>query len=468
MSDGASWKTRRIVVLLLLASHLLCYAGFSLFQVADFEPFEFFNLLLLAGNFVIGAVLLRTGRDLWLGGAIMFLVGAHGFVGRFLAPDSLTSGALLLVNVIVVYVGVKLNTEMPMRYWIAFVASYFVLFRLFIIDVENAEALFLLFLLGLAATARSFRMLACFWAVTLSFTFCQPYAWEAAILSLFVLNAVFKARGRVSSPTAVVFLLCGVSLLFLVLLPVVIVIFGEDLIHNIRKVIGDRDVLDAIRTTLVTASISTVILLFICVPLAYAVSRLRFPGRTLLLSLIDVPIVIPQSVAGIVLISVLGRRQLIGEALFYAFGIGFDGTVLGICAAQIFVAMPFIAKAAIAAFDAVPEHLELTARTLGASSWSAFSRVALPLAGRGIFLGAILAWARAAGEFGALIFIAPTPATAPVQVYKLFQSVGAAETGPVVAALLLFSLVMFFLLQFVSRAMPSVHGRKEAAVEVVA
>ena len=465
MNSGVSRNMRRVVVGAVLCAHMVCHVLFSLRGWSNFEAFEFFNLLLIVGNCVIGAILLRSDRNFLLGAAVMFMVGAHAFIGRFLAPDSLTSGAMLMVNIIVLYVGVKVNTLLPMRYWHAFVVSYFVLFQIFIINMQNAEALFLLFLLGLAATARSLRLLVCFWAITLSFTFCQPYAWETAFLSLFMLNAVFKAKGRVSSPTAVAFLVCGVSLLFLVLLPVVTAIFREDLIHNLQKVLGDAEVRAAIKTTLITATISTVILLFISVPLAYGVSRLRFPGRTLLLSLIDVPIVIPQSVAGIALVSLLGKRQFVGETLFQAFGIRFDGTILGICAAQIFVAMPFITKTAIAAFDAVPEHLELTARTLGASSWSAFRRVALPLASRGIFLGAVLAWARAAGEFGALVFIAPTPATAPIQVYKLFQSEGVAETGPLVATLLLFSLVMFFLLQFIARTLPSLHGRKEVALD---
>ena len=208
-----------------------------------------------------------------------------------------------------------------------------------------------------------------------------------------MLNAVFKARGRVESITAAVFLLAGLTLVMLVLLPVLITVFGEDL-HNVEAVLRDGRVRRAIWTTLKTATVSTALLALFVVPLAYAVSRLRFPGRTLLLSLIDVPIVVPQSVAGIALIKVFGHQQFIGNALDYYFGLRFDGTVLGICAAQVFVAMPFLAKASIAAFDAIPEHLETAARTLGASSWSAFRRVALPLASRGIFLGAVLAWAR--------------------------------------------------------------------------
>jgi molybdate/tungstate transport system permease protein len=278
----------------------------------------------------------------------------------------------------------------------------------------------------------------------------------------FILTAAFAARGRVASPTAVLFLVCGLALVFLVLLPVLVVMLGED-VRNIERVLRDPRVRAAVATTMKTASISTAVLLVGGVPLAYAVSRLRFTGKALVLSLIDIPIVIPQSVAGIALVRVFGRQQFIGEALFAWFGLRFEGTLLGICLAQVFVAMPFLVKTAIAAFDSVPEDLEISARTLGASSWEAFRRVALPLAARGIFLGAVLAWARAAGEFGALLFIAPTPETAPVAAYNRFNSVGLVESAPLVAALLIFTLVMFFLLQFVSRWLPGARGAGEVS-----
>ena len=445
------------VVACMLAGHVLSYAILSM--TGAIEPTDLFNLLLLVANFVIAFVLLRGDRDLLTGAGIMFLVAVHAFLGRRLAPDSLTSGAILFVNILVLYVGVKLNTHLPARYWYAFVAGYFLLFYIFIVRLDNAEALFLLFLLGMAATARSFRLSAYFWAVTLGFTFCQPYAWETVVISLIILTALFGTRGSLKSPTTLVFLCAGLIVVFLVLLPVIITVLGEDP-HNIMKVLRDARIRSAIWTTVLTATISTVFLVIFTVPLAYAVSRLRFPGRTLLLSLIDVPIVIPQSVAGIALIKVFGKQQFLGEMLYQAFGLRFDGTMLGICVAQVFVAMPFIARSAIAAFDAVPEGLELSARTLGASSWSAFRRVALPLASRGLFLGAVLAWARAAGEFGAVIFIAPTPETAPVAAFNRFNSVGVIEAAPLVATLLLFSLAMFFLLQFVSHSFPTVHGMK--------
>ena len=222
---------------------------------------------------------------------------------------------------------------------------------------------------------------------------------------------------------------------------------GEQLV-NIEPVLRDPRIQSAIGLTFITATVSTVILMLFAVPLAYAVSRLRF---------IDLPVVIPQSVAGIALISVLGRNQFIGELIHRYTGMAIDNTVLGIIVAQVIVALPFITKSSIAAFDAVPQELEVVAKTLKASSFSAFRRVALPLASRGIFFGAVLAWARAAGEFGAVVIIAPTPVTAPVEAYNRFSDpgIGMVETMPLVVVLLLFSFAMFFLLQTSVRLLPS-------------
>ena len=450
------------MVTLLLAGHVFSYAILATFRLIPLH--ELFNVLLLAANVVIAAILLTSERSLLLGGGTMFLVAAHAFLGHRLAPDALTSGAILLVNVLVLYVGVMVNRRLPARHWHAFVASYFALFFIFVLAMRNAEALFLLFLLGLAACARSFRLLAFFWCLTLSFTFCLPYAWQATLVSFLILTALFGARGNVHSPTAMVFLACGLALLFLVLLPVIVVLMGED-VRGIAQVLGDARVQRAIGATLVTASLSTVFLALFTVPLAYAFSRLRFPGKALVLALIGLPIIIPQSVAGLALMRVFGSQQYLGGLLHDGLGLRFDGTWVGVCLAQVFVAMPFLARSAIGAFDAVPDGLELSARTLGASSWSAFWRVALPLAAPGIFLGAVLAWARAAGEFGAVLFIAPTPETAPILAYKRWESVGAVEAAPLAAALLLFSLAMFFLLQLVARMLPTAHGIREGAGE---
>ena len=252
---------------------------------------------------------------------------------------------------------------------------------------------------------------------------------------------------------------CGLALVCLVLMPVLILIVGEDP-RNMLRVLGEARVRAALGTTVLTATVATVVLAACLTPFTYALSRLRFPGRPLLLSLMDLPVVVPQSVAGIALISVFGRQQVLGEFFFNYLGVRFDGTMLGIILAQVFVGLPFMARSALAAFDAVPAALENQARTLGASPAGAFRRVTLPLASRGIFLGAVLAWARAAGEFGAVLFIAPSPETAPIAVYNRFYNVGVIESTPLAATLLAFSVVMFLLLQLASRLFYDTHGQR--------
>lgn len=390
----------------------------------------------------------------------MMILAAHGFIGQKIAPDALTSGAILMVNLLTLYVGYKIFSQRSFLHFIPFAAIYFLLFYIFIVTMKNAEALFLLSIMGLCATIREPKLLAYFLALVFSFTFCQPYAWEAALVSFFFLKMMFSIRsGTFSSRIAIIFLGCGAGLVFLVLLPVLVIIMQEDP-RNIINILKMADIRQAIYLTLVTATLSSIILALFCIPLAYAVSRLQFKGKNLLLSLIDIPIVIPQSAAGLALLAVFSKQQILGGALFTIFGLRFDGTILGICLAQVFVAMPFLMKSALAAFDSVHIVYEQASRTLGASSFSAFWRIALPLASRGIFIGFVLAWARAAGEFGAVLFIAPYPVTAPIAVYNRFTSVGVIQAAPLVATLLLFSLVMFFFLQLASRMIPAAYQKE--------
>ncbi len=449
---------RLALPLSLLAVHIAFHVLFGFLKW--FNPFEFFGLLLLGANAVLCAWIARGMVDPLEGTGAMLVISGHALIGQHLAPDALTSGAILMVNILILYVGFKVFKELSAVYCAAFVSSYFLLFVIFILLTANAEALFLLSLFGLAATARNLRLLAYFWAFVLSFTVCQPYNWEALAISFFALKIMFSAKSRIPSVTSMVFLGVGLALLLFVLLPVAVLLLGE-YPQSIGSVIREARIRSAIYTTLITATISTVFLAAFCIPLAYAISRLKFFGKPLLLSLIDIPIVIPQSVAGIALLMVFSKQQFLGETLFYAFGIQFDGTMLGVCLAQVFVAMPFMMKSSIAAFESVPHGLEIAARTLGASSFDSFRRVALPLAAKGLFLGAVLAWARAAGEFGALLFLAPYPETAPVAAYNRFTSIGLVETAPLVTTLLLFSLAMFFLLQLVARSMRTMHQDEE-------
>jgi molybdate/tungstate transport system permease protein len=444
-----------IAALVIAVLHLALHVIFGI--RGWLQPFELFNLLLLGGNLVLAALAAARKVDRLMGPAVMLLIASHALIGQHLAPDSLTSGAILMVNILTVYAGFKIFDNLPLRYGLTFAGSYGALFYIFILRMSHAEPLFLLALMGLAATARNFRLLAHFWALVAAFTLCQPYAWESAILFFIVLAAAFSARGRIRSAAAQSFLIAGLAFLAVLLLPILILLLGQTP-QSISDVLGQRDARDALLLTAATATLSTLLLALFGIPLAYGLSRLEFRGKALVLSLIDVPIVIPQSVAGIALLVAFGRSQPIGGALFDQFGIRFDGATAGIVLAQVFVSLPFLVKPAMAAFEAVPPSLELAARHLGANSTGAFFHLALPLAKRGLFLGAVLTWARAAGEFGAVYFMTASPAVTPIAVFNRFERVGLAETAPLVAAILMLSLGLFFLLQLASRRMSTLHA----------
>jgi len=435
---------------LFFAAHALAYLVMAL--AGKIHPLEPFGILLLAANLSL-AVIIRTRWDISEGLGVMFLVASHAVIGHYLAPDPLTSGAALVVNILVLYAGMRIYRHLPAANWIAFVVSYFLLFYIFILKMSHAEPLFLLSLMGLAATARHLRLLAFFWALVISFTVFQPYSWEAAICIFIILSAAFRARTSGDALLPKIMLGAGLAVLFLVLLPVLVVTLDEN-VRSISAVLREPRVLSAFRTTLISAAVSTVVLIVFGVPFAYALARTRFPLKTFVQALVSIPIVIPQSVAGIALLRVFSPEQPAGELLSSRFGVTVENSLVGICLAQVFVSMPFLLKTAAAAFEAVPERLETAARCLGAPPSGAFIRIALPLASRGILLGAILAWARAVGEFGAVLFIAPEPATLPIEVYNRFESLGVAETAPLVAALVLFSAGMFFLLQLVVKVLP--------------
>ena len=457
MAHSGRKNIQQILPLIILFLHLVLHVTLSIFEKT--LPFELFNLLLLSTNVFIGLFLYRGKGHFIIGIGIMLLIASHGMIGHKVSPDSLTSGALLMINILTFYTGFKIFESLPLYNIVVFAVSYVLLFIIFMVLLDNAQPLFLLALFGLCGVARYIRLLLYFWAIVISFTFCQPYAWQTVLILFFFLKVIFSIKYETASLTAMLFLTCGLLFVFFVLFPVIMLLMEEDP-RNIINVIKNPAFRDAIYLTAITATVSTILLALFCIPFAYGVSRLTFFGKPLLLSLIDLPIVIPQSAAGIALLQVFSKKQYIGEVLFSAFGIQFDGTVLGICLAQVFVAMPFMTKSALAAFEAVPSGLENSARALGASTFSAFRRVVLPLSAKGLFIGSVLSWARAAGEFGAVLFIASFPVTAPIAVYNRFVSVGLAQVAPLVTTLLLFSLAMFFLLQICSRIIPSLYERE--------
>jgi molybdate transport system permease protein len=184
--------------------------------------------------------------------------------------------------------------------------------------------------------------------------------------------------------------------------------------------LGNDAAVDALLVSLKTSVIAHTVILVLGTPAAYFLARRAFRGRRIVLSLIELPLVLPPAVAGIALLAAFGRRGLIGEPLDAA-GISVTFTQAAVVLAVILVASPFYLRQAIAAFEAVPRDLTDASRTLGAGPFRTFRRIALPLALGGLGAGSTLAFARGLGEFGATIMFAGSlqgrTQTLPLMIY---------------------------------------------------
>ena len=206
------------------------------------------------------------------------------------------------------------------------------------------------------------------------------------------------------------------------------------------------EIRDAILLSLQDAAITAAIATFVGVPLAYVLVRRRFRGWNLVQAVVDLPLAVPHTVAGIALPFVFGRTGWIGDPASHI-GISFYGSQWGIVAAMLFVSAPFAVNSARVALEAIDPNVERAARSLGASPSFSFRRVILPLAAPGIMTGAVLVYARSISEFGAVVIIAFYPVTAPVEVYNLFLQSGLAESASAAVLLLFVSLATFLVLR---------------------
>nr|WP_280239585.1 molybdate ABC transporter permease subunit [Nocardia abscessus] len=181
----------------------------------------------------------------------------------------------------------------------------------------------------------------------------------------------------------------------------------------------------ALRLSLLCASLATVICLVFGIPLAWLLARGEVPGSGVIRALVTVPLVLPPVVGGVALLLVLGRRGLVGRYLYEWFGVSLPFTTAGVVVAEAFVAMPFLVISVEGALRAADPRFEEAAATLGASRWLTFRRVTVPSVLPGIVAGAVLCWARALGEFGATITFAGNfpgrTTTMPLAVYLALE-----------------------------------------------
>jgi molybdate transport system permease protein len=207
-------------------------------------------------------------------------------------------------------------------------------------------------------------------------------------------------------------------------LPIVTLVARAVLDGSLATAITSPVVLDALSLSLVTTAISLVITVCLGLPLAFVLARREFRGKGWLEAIVDLPIVLPPSVAGLALLLVFGRRGLL-SAPFEVLGIAIPFTTIAVILAQTFVSAPFFIRSARTGIAAVDRDFEDAARVDGASERQLFRAVTVPLASAALAAGLVMTWARSLGEFGATIMFAGNvegrTQTLPLVVYGEFQ-----------------------------------------------
>lgn len=195
---------------------------------------------------------------------------------------------------------------------------------------------------------------------------------------------------------------------------------------NLGEILARKVVVDALRLSIITSSVATLIAAVFGVPLAWLLARVEFPGRGLVRGIVTLPLVLPPVVGGAALLFALGGRGLIGRPLNEATGLLLPFSIWGVVLANTFVAMPFLVITVEAALRSLDHRFEGAAASLGASPGTVLRRVTLPMISSSLVAGLVLTWARALGEFGATITFAGNLAgrtqTLPLAVFVALES----------------------------------------------
>jgi molybdate transport system permease protein len=215
----------------------------------------------------------------------------------------------------------------------------------------------------------------------------------------------------------------AITLAFLVL-PVV-AIFTHTAPSQLISSLGDPAATDALRLSIETTAMAMVVIVVVGTPAAYLLATRSFPGRSIVITLVELPLVLPPAVAGIALLAALGPNGILGGTLHDAH-IQLVLQTAGVVVALIFVSSPFYLRQAQASFGAVDRSLMEAARTLGSNEAASVARVAIPVAAPGLLTGLALAWGRALGEFGATLMFAGSfrgiTQTVPLAIYDQFAT----------------------------------------------
>ena len=246
------------------------------------------------------------------------------------------------------------------------------------------------------------------------------------------------------------FALAASLLILFIILPVLVTVFSVSL-HTLLETMTDPDVARSISLTFLAGGVATGIGVLLGLPLAYIMARISFPGKSIIAGIIDLPLIIPHTAAGVGLLLVFGRQGILGSA-FAQIGVTFTDSLAGIVVGMMFVSLPLLINASREAFADVDRELEQSARVDGASAWQIFWGVTLPLAWKGVLSGVIMMWARGISEFGAVVILAYSPKIIPVLIYERFQGFGLSSAVPVTALMLILVLVLFIILRWLAQS----------------
>jgi molybdate/tungstate transport system permease protein len=213
--------------------------------------------------------------------------------------------------------------------------------------------------------------------------------------------------------------------------------------------IKDREVTGSIWLSLWVSFAATFFFAFGAIPLAWLLARRKFPMKNLVQGIIDLPVVLPHTAAGIAILGFISRDGLLGKTA-NTLGLTLINNPAGIALAMAFVSLPFLINSARDGFASVPERLEKAALSLGASRSRVFFTISLPLAWRSIITGFVMMFARGMSEFGAIIIVAYHPMVAPVLIYERFSSFGLKYARPASVLFIIVALAVFILLRLVS------------------
>lgn len=235
----------------------------------------------------------------------------------------------------------------------------------------------------------------------------------------------------------VICVLSGIALVYIIYPLFSILIFVEP--NNLLESLTRPRVIDAFVLSIGTASVSTLLIALFGIPLAYCLSRYKFPGRSVAQIIIVIPLVLPPLASGALLLGVFNPQSFL-DRLFP--NVEFTQSIIGIIIAQTYVASPFMILASMAAFDSVDKSLENVARVLGKRNLEVFVRISIPLAKKGILIGIVMTWIRAIGELGATLMLAYNPHTISIQIYEDNALGGLSQAIPGIILSILLSIVL--------------------------